>query len=265
MITKQCYPGGKKYILTMSYDDGVIADRRLVEIFNRYGIKGTFHVNSALTDRPGRIPLSEYASLYAGHEISCHSRTHPHLEILSDYDLTEEILGDRKTLEAVAGYPVYGMSYPYGAYDSRVLDALRRCGIVYSRTTQATRNFTIPENFLTWHPTCHHGDCLELAESFFNLMERKFVRPLFYVWGHSYEFDNANNWDLIERFCDKMAGKEQIWYATNLEIYRYIQAQNALVFTAEQTMVYNPSAISVWLNVDGEGVEIAPGASQALK
>ena len=41
-----CYPGGKHKALTMSYDDGRTYDRQLVEIFNRYGIKGTFHLNS---------------------------------------------------------------------------------------------------------------------------------------------------------------------------------------------------------------------------
>lgn len=40
------YPDGKKKALTFSYDDGQIHDRRLVEILNRYGMKGTFHLNS---------------------------------------------------------------------------------------------------------------------------------------------------------------------------------------------------------------------------
>ena len=43
-----CFPGGKHKVLTMSYDDGKSADRRLIEIFNKYGIKGTFHLNSGL-------------------------------------------------------------------------------------------------------------------------------------------------------------------------------------------------------------------------
>ena len=33
-----CFPGGKHKVLTMSYDDGRLEDRRLVELFNRYGI-----------------------------------------------------------------------------------------------------------------------------------------------------------------------------------------------------------------------------------
>ena len=50
-----CFPEGKHKVLTMSYDDGKLADRRLVSIFNHYGIKGTFHLNSGMHG-PERIP-----------------------------------------------------------------------------------------------------------------------------------------------------------------------------------------------------------------
>ena len=62
-----CYPGGKHKALTLSYDDGKLQDRRLVALFNRYGIKGTFHINSGLFDDPRRIKPEEIATLYEGH------------------------------------------------------------------------------------------------------------------------------------------------------------------------------------------------------
>ena len=34
-----CFPGGKHKVLTMSYDDGKIYDRRLVALFNQYDIR----------------------------------------------------------------------------------------------------------------------------------------------------------------------------------------------------------------------------------
>ena len=43
---KYIYPDGKPKALTFSYDDGEHYDRRLVGIFNEYGLKGTFHLNS---------------------------------------------------------------------------------------------------------------------------------------------------------------------------------------------------------------------------
>ena len=52
-----CFPGGKHKVLTMSYDDGKIHDRRLIALFNKYGIKGTFHINgNGLFDDMGPIP-----------------------------------------------------------------------------------------------------------------------------------------------------------------------------------------------------------------
>ena len=43
-----CFPEGKHKVLTMSFDDGRVEDRQLVDMFNRYGIRGTFHVNSGI-------------------------------------------------------------------------------------------------------------------------------------------------------------------------------------------------------------------------
>ena len=71
-----CFPGGKHKVLTMSYDDGRLEDRRLVELFNRYGIRGTFNLNGGLP-RPERIPESERVELSTGHEAPGHAAPHP--------------------------------------------------------------------------------------------------------------------------------------------------------------------------------------------
>ena len=69
-----CFPEGKAKALTMSYDDGKIQDERLVSIFNRYGIWGTFNLNYGMIDKEGLIPprikSSRINELYAGHEIA---------------------------------------------------------------------------------------------------------------------------------------------------------------------------------------------------
>ena len=46
---------GKRKFLTLSYDDGVTQDKRLVKIFNRYGLKATFNINSELLGTPGSL------------------------------------------------------------------------------------------------------------------------------------------------------------------------------------------------------------------
>ena len=44
-VIYKCFPEGKFKVLTMSYDDGREPDKKLIDIFNNNGIKGTFHLN----------------------------------------------------------------------------------------------------------------------------------------------------------------------------------------------------------------------------
>ena len=100
-----CFPEGKHKVLTMSYDDGKLADRRLVSIFNHYGIKGTFHLNSGMHG-PERIPSEEWKALYEGHEMSCHTVTHPTIARSPVEQVAVQVLEDRRYIERIAGYPV---------------------------------------------------------------------------------------------------------------------------------------------------------------
>ena len=222
----------KKYF-TLSYDDGVMQDKRLVEIFNRYNLKCTFNVNSGFfgtsntLERVGKqiahnkLTEEEAKKVYAGHEISTHSVTHPDLTKLNRWQVRRQIVDDMQKLSDLAGYAVTGHAYPGGAYDTRTAGLLKKYGIRYARTVDSTGNFNPPEDPLMWHPTCHHGD-----EKVFALLE-EFINAtptdgdlLFYMWGHSYEFDYdtwGNNWEHIEKVCQMIANKEDIVYCTNLE------------------------------------------------
>ncbi len=258
------FPGGKHKALTMSYDDGQAADRRLVSIFNQYGIKGTFHLNSGLMGQGGRIGAEEAAALYDGHEISAHTATHPTIERSPNETLVMEIMEDRKKLERIAGYTVRGMSYPNGSYNRSIMELLPRLGIEYSRIVPSTNGFGMPDDWHEWKPTCHHKQRLmELAESFVGLQKKQYLY-LMYVWGHSYEFDQDGNWELIEEFCRYVGGRDDIWYATNIEIVEYMQAFERLKFAADCSFVRNPSAQAVWLIADGRTVEVPGGETVML-
>lgn len=258
------YPEGKKKALTMSYDDGQVHDRRLVEIFNRYGIRGSFHLNSGKFGQGSYISSSEVTELFNGHEISAHSVNHPYLTLIPNEMIVSEMMEDRRNLEALAGYPVRGMSYPFGAYNDDVIRLLPGLGIEYARTVHSHGSFHLPDNFLTWHPTCHHEhNLLEVCKTF-NNQPSWAQMPLFYVWGHSYEFDRNNNWDLIEEFCKAASGDDSVWYATNIEIMDYIKAMKNLKFSVDKKVVYNTSAIPVWIGVDGEAVKIAAGKAVSI-
>ena len=259
------YPNGKSKALTFSYDDGQIHDRKLVEILNRHGMKGTFHLNSG-TLSPNRdyevfIAADEVAELYAGHEVAVHGVQHRNLPTLSKNQVVNEVLEDRRALEKLTGGMVQGMSYAFGNYSEQIMEILKGLGIKYSRTVVSTNGFFPPADFLAWHPTCHHnGGIMELGQNFLSVPG--FVElPLMYVWGHSFEFAGNGDWNVIEEFAELMEGKEDIWYATNLEICDYIQATRSLESSGDGLTLKNPTAVSVGIRTDQERklLEIQPG------
>jgi peptidoglycan/xylan/chitin deacetylase (PgdA/CDA1 family) len=261
-----CFPGGKHKVLTVSYDDGRSQDRRLVELFNEYGIKGTFNINGMLTQND-RIPFEEYRELYRGHEVACHTAQHPTIRRSPDESVICQVMEDRRILEHIMGYPVRGMAYPNGSCDRHIAGLMKDCGIAYGRTVVSSHGFDMPEDFLLWNPTAHHTDpeLPQLTDDFVKLYKKQYTY-MFYLWGHSYEFDTDNNWEVIENFCRKAGRKDDIWYATNIEIVDYMDAVNRLQVGVNGDFAYNPGARSVWLAVnDDTFIECRPGEITPLE
>lgn len=262
-ILYNLYPNGLKKALTVSYDDGREYDLRLLQILNQHGIKGSFHLNSSNLNKPGYLSSVEVTNEFCGHEISAHTYSHPRMDLIPDTMAIEEVMKDRQELEMIVHYPVRGMSYPFGVYDERIINIVKSVGIEYSRTVSATYNFNLPKNFLEWHPTCHHNQIGDLWTKF------KEVNPwnapaLFYLWGHSYEFEKDNTWSVIEDFCEKAGNHNDIWYATNIEISDYINAIRKLKYSAAHDMILNKSSVDIWLTINDKEECIRAGEMYAL-
>lgn len=272
------FPKGKAKTLTLSYDDGVEQDQKLIEILDCYGLKGTFNLNSGLYAAEGTCYLSgqihrrmserQATELYSnsGHEVAVHGSTHPWLEQLPVPMAMKELLQDRETLEKQFGHLIRGMAYPYGTYNDAVVECVRAAGLVYARTVISSHTFCLPGDWLRLEATCHHDDprLMELAHTF--VEEKPLWAPwMFYLWGHSYEFEANDNWQVIEQFAALTGGKEDIWYATNIQIYDYVQAYQRLEFSADGSVVRNPSMIEVWLEKDGNLYALPSGAETILE
>jgi len=271
------FPKGRAKALTLSYDDGVEQDRQLISIMDKNGLKGTFNLNSGLYAAEGtvypkgqvhrRMTAKDAEEAYKdkGHEVAVHSLTHPFLDQLPDAMVAKEILKDRENLEAQFGVIVRGMAAPYGALSDRVVEILKMCGIVYQRTVISTNDFRIPRDWMRLTATCHHNSP-QLKELAVKFVEDKVVREpyLFYLWGHSYEFEYFNNWNIIEEFAEYAGSREDIWYATNIEIYDYIDAYNRLVFSVDGRLAKNPSDKKVWFEHSGRLVEIGAGETLSI-
>lgn len=260
-INGLAYMNGKTHALTLSYDDAREDERRLMDILNKHGVRGTFHINTSRLGRPTYIEENEVAPLYKGHEIAAHTVDHPFLTHLPAEQIVSEIVEDRRKLESIAGVPVRGFSYPFGVFNPYIKSLLPACGVDYARTINSHKEFRLPDDFFEWNPTCHHNDATpERCDAFLA------ARPgsLFYVWGHAHEFPRNNNWHIIEAFCLKMGGRDNIWYATNGELFDYLKALRRLQYNVSRTQVKNPSAVSVWIRVEGKIVELPAGRITTL-
>lgn len=266
------FPEGRAKALTLSYDDGVEQDIELVSILNKHGLKSTFNINSGLYSPEGTVHpkgqihrrMTEKQTietfLNSEHEVAVHAYTHPFLEQLPVDLVINEIMNDRERLENQFGTIIRGMAYPYGSFNDNVVEALRICGIVYARTVISTNDFRIPTDWLRLTATCHHNspDLNSLAKKFIE-DEVTWSPYLFYLWGHSYEFESDNNWEVIEDFGQYIGKRDDIWYATNIEIYEYIEAYNRLIFSVDGKFVKNPTDKKVWFETSGKKFEIRPG------
>lgn len=267
------FPEGKGKAMTLSYDDGVYSDYKLVDILNKYGVKCTFNLNSGrfldnipIEPRKTRdmITADEAKELYlsGGHEIAMHTLTHGNLARLSPATIAYQVMKDRENLERITEKPVRGLAYPWGEVEDGSAALLKSMGVAYGRTTVSTESFQMPKDWLQLKTTCHHSNpkLMELLHLFQN-QEISWRRdPLFfYLWGHSYEFDMNDNWAVIEEFCKEASNCLDIWFATNIQIYDYYMAWNQLIFSANGQYVENPTAIKIWIDCAGKLFCINPG------
>lgn len=271
------YPNGKAKAVTFSYDDGCPQDKRLVELFDKYGMKATFNFNCEYMRGKNfsKEEINEYF-LSKGHEIAVHGANHRANGNTRPIEGIRDVLDCRLELEAKCDQIIRGMAYPdsgitqmgnFGSYQ-QIKNYLTELDIAYARTLGGDNNsFMLPEDFHAWMPTAHHTNprIMEYIDQFLKLdispkaYHAKRVSRLFYIWGHSYEFDDNNNWELIEAICQRFANNNEIWFATNIEIYDYVQAYKSLRYSADGHTVYNPTLLTIWLDVDGKIYNIKSG------
>ncbi len=278
------YPQGKYKALTLSYDDGVKHDKKLIEIANKHGLCVTLNINSArLSDSDDGDCLSvqtlkELVST-GNHEIAIHGAEHIALGKATPAVGIHEVIECRKTLEQKFGGVIRGMAYADSGIRSvtentsfdEIETYLKMLGVAYARTLGGDNdNFSIPNDFYAWMPTAHHGNpkVFEYLKKFVSYELPSYIASrtskLFYLWGHSYEFANENNWELFEKICQTAGGHDDIWYATNIEICDYVRAYHSLQFSIDRTAVYNPTDKEIWFEIDKKLFSIASGQTLAI-
>ena len=267
------FPNWKAKAVTLSYDDAVVFDERLIAVMQKYGLRGTFNVNGGQMDGTHyrRMDEARAVNLYrnANMEVAMHGFDHAFLHGSTGADIIKEYYEDKVKLEETFGTVMRGGAYAYGVYNDEIVNVLKTLGVDYFRTTESTERFDIPTDWLRLKPTCKHTakNLFALLDTFLTSAPDKHynAKPLlFYLWGHSYEFEDDNNWEVIEKFGEKVAEYDDIWHATNAEIYDYVKAYESLIFSAKGDKIINPSATDVYLFCDRKQVLVPAGKTVVL-
>jgi peptidoglycan/xylan/chitin deacetylase (PgdA/CDA1 family) len=276
------FPEGKTKAVTFSYDDGGKNDIRFLEIINQYGLKCTFNLIGKFVEDEA-ILSNEFIReniLSKGHEVAAHGYDHRAQDKIRSIEGIREIIDCRIALENAFGVIVRGMAFPDNVVNrfkepeayKRIKGYLSDLEVDYVRSADGDNDeFQLPEDWHNWIPTAHHNNpkIMEYIQKFVELnvqgqYKSRRAPRLFYMWGHSAEFENNQNWDHLEKICSALSGDENVWYATNMEIYEYVSAYRSLSYSADGTIIYNPTLIKIWFDVDGVPYCIAPGETLKL-
>ena len=276
------YPGGKTKAVILSYDDGSKHDIPLMEIINRYGMKCTLNIHGH-KHRAGKGLTFEQIQTFLdqGHEVAVHGDFHRSNALVRPVEGIRDVLDCRDFLEETFGRIIRGMAYPdtglsrftEGHNYETVRNYLQSLGIVYVRTVgDKNPKFDIPGDWYAWMPTAHHADPMlpgymdEFVSLDVDSLYKAFRHPrLLFIWGHSHEFHRNKNWDLLESICEKLGGREDIWYTTSIDLFEYVNAYYALVWSSNGKRVYNPTLFTIWFAVGPTMYTIAPGETLTIE
>ncbi|HYH03968.1 MAG TPA: polysaccharide deacetylase, partial [Bacillota bacterium] len=120
------------------------------------------------------------------------------------------------------------------------------------------------KDYYEWQFTCdHRHDLVKLGHEFVSLYKKQYLYMMS-VYGHSIDLENENCWGLMEEFCALVSGRDDIWFATNIEIVDYFKALDSLRFSVKGDFVENPSAATCWISVNNDVIRVDGGQKVKL-
>lgn len=241
------FASGCRKAVVFGYDDGTVSDRRLVEVLNRHGLRGTFFLNSGRLGHSGHLAADEVPALFEGHEVGSHTVSHACLTHLTREGMVREIVEDRRALEACVSRPVRGLAYPGGDVDERVAHLLPSLGIAYARTCKRAPGFGPPSNMLQWPISCHSADAAEHVDAFLSIPQT-WGRQVLYIMGHSADIERIGGWVAFDRICARLGHNPSVWSATNGELAEYLLALDAVESSVDGSIIRNPTAQPLWFS-----------------
>lgn len=269
---KKLYPDGKTKAFNVTYDDGVLQDREFIHLLNRYGIKGTFNLNSNLMKKEfawfhdcgmvvKRLSESAARELYQGHEIASHTLNHPNMQGLSGEQILNEMSRDKDNLEEIFETKVLGFAVPFNYYSDLIEECAKIVGFEYVRTSDTSGNYDPGMDYFHWEAGIFHlsSDLEKYVDGFLKTDEEMAVCQ---IVGHSYDFVAERNWDSMEALLAKVADQKDIWFTTHIDLIHYLKAMAKAEITEDY--IENNSDLNLWFEADSEIRMIKPGEKQII-
>ncbi len=220
-------------IFIISFDDGCIWDGRLVELLNKYGMKGTFNLNSGLEDFVWELDgfpvyrqkLSEVVNVYKGHEVASHTLHHPWLDSLPTSVLEQEVYEDCKVIKELFGLDEIGFAVPFTACGEREIEVIKKY-LRYIRLSEESDSFELPKDayHIPVHAMYNQEDIRERIAAF---AENTLTDSVFVMAGHSYELEAYDQWD----YMDDLLGYIKSFGFENMTTMEFVEKY--LLFDAE--------------------------------
>jgi len=201
------------------WDDGVVNDMRLAEIFRKHHLKATFNINPGRLKRNERSAgwgafigndgsrepftvwvqsLVEMKETYRGFQVASHTMTHPAATSIPPEAFLKEAVDARKFIEDEFQIESRGFAWPCGVDTDETCKLLAAAGFAYGRTTKTTDDVMSYSDPMRLTPNTHF-----MSPYFWRRFERARKFGAFYFWGHSYEL--ADDDALWQDFEDKIA------------------------------------------------------------
>jgi peptidoglycan/xylan/chitin deacetylase (PgdA/CDA1 family) len=158
-------PEGSGRYAAITFDDGLqcVVDNALPEL-ERRGIPSTLFIVTGVLgcnadweyrggdDPSGQTTMTEAQLRGLPSElvtIGSHTMSHPLLPSLGEEHLSQELLGSRSRLKELLGREVRLLSFPYGAFDDRVVERCRESGYTRVFTALPVHAFAVSEEFVS--------------------------------------------------------------------------------------------------------------------
>lgn len=134
--------------VVITFDDGYVDNLAASEALAKRGMCASWFIVSGSIGREPAWPAdgrptgrllnaAELREMHAaGMEIGSHTVSHAKLPDVDDATLARELTDSKAALEDAIGAPVSSFAYPYGLWDARCEDAVRRAGYTAACTTR---------------------------------------------------------------------------------------------------------------------------------